>query len=81
MEVTVALASGAGVPAGASTGSLEAAELRDRDPMRYGGDGVVTAVGHVNADIDAAVSGRDWQDLAELDQALIDLDGTATKAR
>jgi enolase len=85
LEVTVTLNTGAagtaGVPSGASTGTREAIELRDGDPARYGGAGVTIAVGHVNDDIDAAVSGRGWESLAELDAALIDLDGTETKSR
>jgi enolase 1/2/3 len=71
----------AGVPSGASTGTREAVELRDRDPRRYGGLGVRTAAGHVNGEIAARLTGRDFADLAGLDRALIDLDGTATKAR
>jgi enolase len=85
LEVTVGLAGGqagtAGVPSGASTGTREAVELRDGDPARYRGAGVTVAVGHVNRQINDAVAGRDWQSLAELDTALIDLDGTETKSR
>jgi len=71
----------AGVPSGASTGTREAVELRDGDPARYGGKGVLTAVGHVNGDINDILAGREFTDLAALDQALIDLDGTDTKSR
>jgi enolase len=85
LEVTVNLDTGAsgtaGVPSGASTGTREAVELRDGDPSRYRGAGVTTAVGHVNVDINGAVSGRDWQSLAEIDGALVELDGTETKSR
>ena len=81
LAVTLTLADGrdvrAGVPSGASTGTREAVELRDGDPARYGGKGVLAAVGHVNGEINDAVAGREFTDLAALDQALIDLDGTA----
>ncbi|MGO9582545.1 MAG: phosphopyruvate hydratase [Acidimicrobiales bacterium] len=85
LAVTVTLSDGtaarAGVPSGASTGSREAVELRDGDPARYGGKGVLKAVANVNGEIAAALSGRTFADLAELDQAMIELDGTANKAR
>jgi enolase len=71
----------AGVPSGASTGTREAVELRDGDPARYGGKGVLRAVGHVNGEINQALAGRTFADLAELDRVLIELDGTDTKAR
>jgi len=71
----------AGVPSGASTGSREARELRDGDISRFGGRGVRTAVGHVNGEIAAALRGRTFAGLADLDAALIDLDGTPGKAR
>jgi enolase len=69
------------VPSGASTGTREAVELRDGDPARYGGKGVLRAVGNVNGEIDDALAGRTFTDLAELDQTLIALDGTDTKSR
>jgi enolase len=69
------------VPSGASTGSREARELRDGDQARFGGLGVRRAVGHVNGEIAAAVCGRTFTGLAELDAALIELDGTPDKAR
>jgi enolase len=85
LNVTVSLADGtvaeAGVPSGASTGTREAVELRDGDPARFGGGGVQTAVGNVNSEINARLSGRTWNDLAEVDQAMRDLDGTPNKAR
>ena len=68
-------------PSGASTGSREALELRDKDPKRYGGKGVLTAVGAVNGEIRSALLGRDAAAQAELDQIMIDLDGTENKAR
>ncbi len=71
----------AGVPSGASTGSREAVELRDGDPGRYSGKGVTQAVGNVNGEIAKSLVGRSFEDLAELDRALIELDGTPTKSR
>jgi enolase len=85
LSVTVTLADGtrarAGVPSGASTGSGEAVELRDHDAARYGGLGVLTAVGNVNGEIADAVKGRSFAGLADLDAALIALDGTSSKSR
>jgi enolase len=85
LAVTVTLGDGtaarAGVPSGASTGSREAVELRDGDPSRFGGKGVLGAVGSVNGEIAESLIGRVFADLAELDQSLIDLDGTDNKAR
>ena len=84
VEVDVALESGAtgraAVPSGASTGEREALELRDGDKARYSGKGVRKAVAHVNGEIAGAVSGREL-DQRGLDEALIALDGTATKSR
>ncbi len=74
----------AAVPSGASTGSREALELRDGDADRYGGKGVLGAVANANGEIAEAVRGMPLGDLGEqtaLDHALIDLDGTDTKAR
>src|SRR5690349_13458600 len=71
----------AAVPSGASTGAHEAVELRDNDPRRFGGKGVLTAVGNVNGEIAEAVVGLDALDQAALDQAMIDLDGTPNKGR
>lgn len=71
----------AGVPSGASTGSGEAVELRDGDPERFGGAGVLGAVGHVGAEIAEAVVGHTFADQGELDAVLIDLDGTPDKSR
>lgn len=71
----------AGVPSGASTGAHEAVELRDGDARRYSGQGVLGAVSHVNGEIAAVLRGRQFTDLADLDRALIDLDGTPDKSR
>ena len=85
LAVTVRLADGtparAGVPSGASTGSREAVERRDGDPARYEGKGVLGAVAAVNTEISGLLRGRSWASLAEADQAMIDLDGTANKSR
>jgi enolase len=71
----------AGVPSGASTGSREAVELRDGDKSRFGGLGVRKAVANVNGEIREALQGATFGDLASLDQALIELDGTENKSR
>jgi enolase len=74
----------AAVPSGASTGSREALELRDKDPRRYGGKGVAKAVGFVNGEIANTVAKQPLGGLAEqaaLDRKLRDLDGTETKSR
>ena len=71
----------AAVPSGASTGTREAVELRDGDPQRFGGKGVLRAVEHVNTVLRAALLGRDAQDQAGLDQTMCQLDGTDTKGR
>ncbi|MBI4541358.1 MAG: phosphopyruvate hydratase [Gemmatimonadetes bacterium] len=85
VEAEVSVTSGAqgraAVPSGASTGEFEAIELRDGDPHRYGGKGVLRAVAHVNGEIRAAVRGLDAHDQDTLDHTLIELDGTANKAR
>lgn len=69
------------VPSGASTGRSEAAELRDGDPRRLGGAGVLNAVKNINGEIAAAVKGRDACDQQGLDRALCELDGTPNKSR
>src|SRR2546428_3637118 len=85
VEVEIELDSGhrgsAAVPSGASTGAHEAAELRDGDPKRYGGKGVLQAVANVNGEIAHAVGGQDVADQRALDQRLIALDGTPNKSR
>ncbi len=69
------------VPSGASTGEHEAVELRDGDPKRYGGKGCLKAVQNIDEAIADAVMGLDATDQEELDQVMIDLDGTPNKAR
>jgi len=71
----------AAVPSGASTGEHEAVELRDGDKKRYGGKGVLKAVRNVNEIIGPALEGFDALDQAEVDQAMLDLDGTKTKSK
>jgi enolase len=71
----------AAVPSGASTGSREAVELRDGDAARYFGKGVRKAVANVNGELRSALLGRDVRDQAGLDQVMIAIDGTETKAR
>jgi len=85
VEVEVWLEGGAwgraAVPSGASTGVHEALELRDGEPRRYGGKGVRQAVEHVNLEIATAIQGRNALDQAQVDQAMLDLDGTPNKRR
>ncbi|MGB5539366.1 MAG: phosphopyruvate hydratase [Gammaproteobacteria bacterium] len=85
VEAEVTLASGAvgraAVPSGASTGSREAVELRDGDKRRYGGKGVTRAVANVNTVIREAVTGMDAGAQADIDHAMIELDGTDNKGR
>lgn len=85
VEVDVVLDSGAHgramVPSGASTGEHEAVELRDKDPKRYSGKGVLNAVHHVNTEIQQALIGSDALDQRAIDYQLIDLDGTENKGR
>lgn len=85
VEVDVVLEDGAlgraAVPSGASTGAHEAVELRDGDKTRYLGKGVTKAVGAVNGEIFEALSGLDVEQQAQLDQIMIDLDGTPNKSR
>jgi enolase len=69
------------VPSGASTGRHEALELRDHESRRHGGLGVLRAVANVNNEIAAAVLGKDLEDQATIDAALIALDGTPNKSR
>lgn len=69
----------AAVPSGASTGSREALELRDGDPKRYLGKGVLLAVGHVNNEIGNAIVGLDVTAQTEVDQTMIELDATPNK--
>ncbi len=85
VEVEVTLSDGsfgrAIVPSGASTGEYEAVELRDDDKKRYGGKGVLKAVGHVNDEIADALLGWDATDQMSIDKMLIDLDGTPNKGK
>lgn len=71
----------AAVPSGASTGIREAVELRDQDPRRYGGKGVLKAVGHINGEICQRLLGQEINAQESIDQAMIDLDGTPNKSR
>jgi enolase len=85
VEAEVVLADGqlgrAAVPSGASTGEHEAVELRDEDKKRYAGKGVLKAVNNVNEVIAPEIEGMDALDQSEIDNALITIDGTPTKAR
>jgi enolase len=85
VEADVILDSGvagrAAVPSGASTGSREAVELRDGDKNRYLGKGVLKAVANINGELRKALLGHSAADQAKLDQRMIELDGTETKAR
>ena len=84
VEVEVGLESGAfgaaAVPSGASTGEHEAVELRDGGDA-WLGKGVTRAVGHVNGEIAGRIAGMDAREQREIDLAMIELDGTPTKAR
>ena len=71
----------AGVPSGASTGEFEAVELRDGDPERYDGKGVLAAVEAVLGEINDAIEGEEADEQRIVDQILIDLDGTDNKSR
>ena len=85
VEVELATVSGfvgrASVPSGASTGQNEAVELRDGDPERYGGKGVLSAVAHVDGELAQVVVGMDVTDQRSLDLAMIEADGTENKGR
>lgn len=85
VEVEVALAGGAAgraaVPSGASTGAFEAVELRDGDKGRYLGKGVLNAVENVNEAIAGEIIGMDALEQIEIDQLMIDLDGTSNKGK
>jgi len=84
VEVDITLADGsfgrAAVPSGASTGKREALELRDNDKSRFGGKGVLTAVNNINTKIAQILVGQDASNQAEIDAAMIKLDGDANKA-
>ncbi len=81
VELETGVVGSACVPSGASTGSREALELRDKDPARYLGKGVLTAVANVNAEIRPALLGLDVENQRELDEKMLALDGTENKAK
>ncbi len=85
VEADVELADGtlgrAAVPSGASTGTREAVELRDGDPLRFLGKGVLNAVAHVNGELRDALVGREAQDQPGIDRRMLELDGTDNKSR
>ena len=85
LRVFVTLSDGtkvsAAVPSGASTGANEAVELRDEDPTRYGGKGVLKAIANVNTVIAPKLVGADPTHQAEIDALMIELDGTPNKAK
>src|SRR5713226_4742342 len=85
VEVDVYLSGGAmgraAVPSGASTGAHEAVELRDGDPKRYGGKGVLKAVANVTSVIAPKLVGKDAANQAEVDRLLLELDGTENKSK
>ena len=84
IAVTAFTAKGSGraiVPSGASTGVHEAVELRDGDPKRFGGKGVLKAVAHVEGEIARRLKDFDVEDQKAIDAAMIELDGTPNKAR
>lgn len=69
------------VPSGSTTGTYGSHELRDRDPSRYSGEGVLRAVGNVNGEIAGALVGQALDGVEAVDQKLVSLDGTADKSR
>ena len=85
LQVEVTLSSGikanACVPSGASTGRFEAHELRDNDPFRYGGKGVLKAVDNVNHILNKELNGLRVTEQKQIDQLMIDLDGTKNKSK
>ncbi|MGQ9837477.1 MAG: phosphopyruvate hydratase [Cyanobacteriota bacterium] len=85
LEALVGLANGATglaqVPSGASTGTFEAHELRDGDPKRYDGKGVLRAVENILSEIQPELQGEDALEQARIDRLMIDLDGTPNKSR
>ena len=85
LSVTVTLSNGvtasAGVPSGASTGENEAVELRDGDKKRYGGKGVLKAVGNVSRTIAPKLAGMEPSRQSEIDYRMIELDGTPNKGK
>ena len=85
IEADISLESGAfgraAVPSGASTGSREAVELRDGDPKRYGGKGVLKAVANLNGQLRDLLCGFDAQDQKGLDASMLAADGTEYKSK
>jgi len=85
VEVDVVLGCGAigraGIPSGASTGTFEAVELRDKDKNRYLGKGVLTAIQNIHEKIAPALRGKDAFDQGEIDEVMLTLDGTENKGR
>ena len=85
VEVEVELEDGsqgrAAVPSGASTGTHEAVELRDGDPSRYLGKGVLKAVAAVNDELFGALSGMEAEAQVQIDETMVELDGTPGKSR
>ncbi|OGT49070.1 MAG: phosphopyruvate hydratase [Gammaproteobacteria bacterium RIFCSPHIGHO2_12_FULL_38_11] len=85
IAVEVTLSSGTkgffSVPSGASTGSKEALELRDNDPKRYNGKGVLNAINFVNGEIRRELLGKDPESQEDIDHLMIELDGTENKSR
>lgn len=77
MDGTIARAA---APSGASTGEFEALELRDGDEKRYGGKGVLQAVGHINDEINDTIKGMDASDIYAIDRAMMQADGTEDKS-
>ena len=77
MDGTVARAA---APSGASTGEFEALELRDGDEKRYGGKGVLQAVGHINDEINDTIKGMDASDIYAIERAMMQADGTEDKS-
>ena len=71
----------AAVPSGASTGAHEAVELRDGDPARYGGKGVLKAIDFAEGEIADAIRGMEASEQIAIDEAMIELDGTPNKSR
>lgn len=85
LQVEISLDTGirasASVPSGASTGENEAVELRDGDPRRYGGKGVLKAIENIRTEIAPTIIGKSAATHAEIDRLLIELDGTPNKSR
>jgi len=79
VELNSGVRMSASVPSGASTGENEALELRDGDPKRYGGKGVIQAVANVNEKIAPELVGTDPCNQLEIDRIMLDLDGTENK--